>query len=217
LIPDVRSVVFDFDGTLIDSHLDIAEALNLALADVGAPPREADEVKRMIGHGVFHLLAAALGTREESKIERARKSFAAHYKERLVVHTRLYPGALETIAALRTRGVRVGLATNKPAHFTREIVARLEIDRAGLEAWSAADEVPKRKPDPAVLALALERLGANDLPPASVLYVGDMPVDVETARAFGARSAGALWGFSPDALRAAGPDRLLERFADLLD
>lgn len=203
-----RVVVFDLDGTLIESDQDLGLALNQTLAELGRPPYTRAEVRTMIGHGVLPLLTRALG--DEAAAAQARPRFLAHYQAGLVHATRPYPGIMPLLRRLRGWGVAAAVATNKPAAFTRTILERLGLLEAGLWAWAAGDEVPRGKPDPAVIGLAVERLGLGPLRPDQVAYVGDMPVDVVAGRAYGARVIGAGWGFDPEGLQRAKPDLYFE-------
>jgi phosphoglycolate phosphatase len=211
----IEAVVFDFDGTLIDSHPDIADAVNLTLVDLERTARDPAEIRGMIGHGVQHLLSRALETKDEALIGRARARFLVHYEARLVKKTRPFPGIMELLEALRSRGLTLAIATNKPSLFTKQIVLGLGFDRAGIRAFASADEAGQRKPSPRVLELALERAGRSVVPDR-VAYVGDMAVDVETAQAFGCRAVGALWGYGPDSFTARKPDVLVESPRELL-
>jgi phosphoglycolate phosphatase len=201
----IQSVVFDLDGTLIDSHRDIARALNEVLEALGHPAHDPEKVKTMIGGGVDTLLRRALGEDDRALLDSARARFRGSYEAHLFDTTTLYAGVFEAIEALRNEGLTLAVATNKPSFFTRPILERLSLDRAGIRAFASADETKKKKPDPSVVKLALERAGASTAPERA-LYVGDMPVDVETGRAFGCRVIGVGWGFDPQGLRAAHPD-----------
>lgn len=208
----IRAVVFDLDGTLIDSDRDIARAVNVALRALGREPLPLVRIRAMIGHGARHLLASALATDDEALISRAREAFIAHYAADPVAETVVYDGIRALLEALAAAGIATAVATNKPALVTQRIVAALHL---GL-ATASADEVPERKPDPAVLRLALARAGVAAAP-HEVAYVGDMGVDVETARRYGARAIGVAWGFSPQTARDAGPDAWVEHPREILD
>ena len=210
--PSRVAVVFDLDGTLVDSHRDIANAVNVALGALGRPPVDVEAVKTMVGHGVHHLLRCALGTDDEGLVQTGRDHFARAYQAGVLEHTRLYPGLDIALSELDRRGFELSIATNKPSRFTRPILEGLGLDRRPMRGAASADEAPAPKPDPAVVRLALERAGSTGLP---VIYVGDMPVDVQTARAFGCPVVGVGWGFDPAALVAAAPDRLIRAPADL--
>ncbi len=187
------AAIFDLDGTLIDSHRDIATAANKTLEQLGHPRRTDAEIRGMIGHGVRHLLKLALDTEDAALVESAREYFAPFYEACVLDRTTAFEGVAEALRSTVELGLAVGVATNKPARFTGPILDGLGWSDGLVQAWAAADEVPARKPDPAVLRLAAERLGASQ-----VVYVGDMPVDVATARAFGCGVIAVQWGFGPD-------------------
>jgi 2-phosphoglycolate phosphatase len=211
----LRAVLFDLDGTLVDSHRDIARAVNDVLAALGLEPHPEATIRGMIGEGATVLLVRALGPDAEALLRPAKERFAPAYLARLTESTTLYPGIATMLEALRGAGIPWGIATNKPAAFTGPLVEALALPRLGLGAWASADEVDARKPDPAVLRLALERLGVR-ADPARVAYVGDMALDVLTARRLGARALGVAWGYDPGGLAeleapvASDPARLLE-------
>ncbi len=198
----MSTIVFDLDGTLIDSYRDIARALNDVLESLDLPTHDPEGVKTMIGGGVSKLLSRALGEATADRYDAARARFKEAYQARLTESTRCYDGILESLAELSRAGFTLVVATNKPRVFTAEIVRRLELDQLGIAAFASADEVAHGKPDPAVVRLALSRAEA----PAPLAYVGDMPIDVETGRRAGLEVVGALWGFDPAGLQASRCD-----------
>ena len=165
----------------------------------------------MIGDGVHALLRRALGTEDPTLVSQVREHFAPAYDRHVVRQTRLYEGLQPVLTKLGDDGLVLAVATNKPARWTRQIIEALDLSRY-LAAHASSDEVPHRKPDPAVLRLALERAHAD---PTTTVYVGDLPVDVATARAHGCPVIGAGWGFSRRALADAQPDVLIDDPADL--
>jgi phosphoglycolate phosphatase len=176
-------VVFDLDGTLIDSAADLAAAINAMLADFGCEPLEVREVRRMIGDGVAMLVTRALAARDCRQVDAAAASrvFMGHYESRASALTTAYPGAAEALSALRDEGMALAVCTNKPARISADILASL-----GLEAYFArvigGDTLPFRKPDPRVLLALLESFTAR---PDASLLVGDSEVDAATAKSAG--------------------------------
>lgn len=171
-----RAIVFDLDGTLVDSAPDLHVALNLVLAAEGAAPVSLDETRSFIGHGIPNLVNAA---RESRGIDRARQlamteAMFAHYLDAPAALSRLYDGVPETLSLLRDRGHPLGLCTNKAMVPTRAILAALGLAEF-FPVVVAGDSIAQKKPDPAPLLAAFAPLG----PP--LLYVGDSEVDAETA------------------------------------
>jgi phosphoglycolate phosphatase len=209
-MPSVRALVFDLDGTLIDSIADIAAACNHTLSQFGRAPRRTQEIRGFIGDGARALLARAaelpLGAPE---LDALVETFLAYYTQHPTTHTTLLPGARE---ALGLPGVRVALCTNKPRITTEAILARLGLSGA-FEVVLAGGDLPQHKPDPAPL-LHIARL--FDLDPAELVMIGDGPQDVLSARAAGVRSIGVENGIADQArLHAARPDALLGTLHDL--
>ncbi len=213
----VRGVVFDLDGTLIDSYDGIADALNSALAALGRPPQPADRVRVMVGRGVETLLARAMGPEAQERpglIEEGVRLFRERYAQVCVSGSRLLPGAEATLRALRGRGYHMAVATNKPARFAVPILEALGA-AACLEAVVGPEQVARLKPDPEMVLTALRAMG---LSARGGLYVGDMPVDVQTARAAGVPVVAVTTGSStPEELRAARPDAMAPSLGALLD
>src|SRR5512146_37578 len=174
-------IVFDLDGTLIDSAADLAAAINAMLADFGCEPLSVPEVRLMIGDGVAKLVARALAARHCEQVDPARAAqvFMRHYESDATSSTTAFPGVEEALRALRAAAIPLAVCTNKPARITAAILGRL-----GLENYFGrvigGDSLPFRKPDPRVLLALLE---AFDTRPESALLVGDSEVDAATARA----------------------------------
>lgn len=209
-MPD-RLLVFDLDGTLVDSRADLAASANHLRAAWSMPPLPEAEVGKLIGHGLGKLVRGLLSIEDSHEVERGMDVFRRHYREHCLDRTRLYEGVLETLAALDGRAMAV--VTNKPKSFTDQILLGLGIaSRFGLVL--GADSTPKRKPDPMPILVAMERLGAT---PRETLVVGDSDTDVIAGKAAGARTCGVTYGIGDVAvLRGHAPDHLIDRFPDLL-
>jgi phosphoglycolate phosphatase len=194
-------LVFDLDGTLIDSAADISASLRRVLARLGRPPVTHEKVVASIGSGVRKLIERTSEPPHEPVLE----AFLEEYAEHLLDRTRLYPGVEETLATLPGRKV---VLSNKPERLCRRIVDGLGI--AGhFEAVYGGDSFPVRKPDPAVFRAAAR---AARRP----LMVGDSRVDLETARAAGAAMCAVTYGYAqPGELD--GADFTIERFSRLLE
>jgi phosphoglycolate phosphatase len=185
-------IVFDLDGTLIDSQRDLADATNALLEEYGKVPLPVADIAAMVGEGAAVLVrraltAAGLNPDTPGALDR----FLAHYDQRLTVHTRPYAGIPELLSALRSEGHRLAVLTNKPQHATHTILARLGL-AASFSDVVGGDTSAGRKPDPAGLLAMIAR--AKTVPSSTVL-VGDSPIDLETARRAGTRICLARYGF----------------------
>jgi len=210
-----RLVVFDLDGTLVDSARDIAAAVNAALAQLqpGTPPVPLERVIGFVGEGAGVLVERVL-RHQGSPLAPAAvlPVYLESYRERLLDTTRLYPGVEQALAELAAAGSALAVLTNKPGELSRTILDGLGVARRFARIWGAGD-VAARKPDPAGLLALLAELGAAA---GDSWLVGDSPTDVQAARAAGVRVAGVSWGFDQAALLAAGPDRILDDPAELV-
>jgi phosphoglycolate phosphatase len=203
-----RAVIFDLDGTLVDAFAAVADALNAAREAFGLPPQTLDAVRRQVGWGLADLLTRNVGP---ERVPEARRLFEDHYAANHLGRTQLLPGAAEALEDLARRGARLGVASNKPPVFSRELLERLGLAPLLGAILGPGPGVPP-KPDPAMLREVCARLGTV---PAETLYVGDMPLDVESAERAGMPHILVPTG-------AAGPDELARvpgaRIArDLLD
>ncbi|MHB8903322.1 MAG: HAD family hydrolase [Thermoguttaceae bacterium] len=209
------AILFDLDGTLLDTLDDIADSANTVLADFGYPTHPVGDYRFFVGGGVAVLFEKSLppGHGDPETVRRLIDRFFDVYQQGWNVKTHLYAGVAELLDRLVERGLKLAVLSNKPHTFTAQCVARY-MDRWPVHpVFGQRDGVP-RKPDPtAALQIAAE-LGVA---PADFLYLGDTGTDMKTARAAGMLPVGALWGFRPeDELRQAGAAALISTPLDLL-
>jgi phosphoglycolate phosphatase len=211
-----RLLVFDLDGTLVDSSRDIAACVNAALQRLrpASAAISLDRILDFVGEGARLLVERSLAEAGlvGLPIEEALAVYLDCYRERLLDTTRLYAGVGDALAALGTMNTLLAVLTNKPGDMSRTIVAGLGVADRFARVLGAGD-VPARKPDPSGLLALLAELG---IAAGDAWMVGDSATDVETGRAARVRVAGVAWGFHPQALRAAGPDRILAQPRELV-
>jgi phosphoglycolate phosphatase len=212
------AVLFDLDGTLVDSLGDIAAALDAVLVELGHPTHTREAYRRFVGEGARELvrraLPAALDPREASRqLDDALARYKARYRAHLVDETRPYEGIVELIAALRARGALLAVVTNKPHDAALEVVERLFEPGTFEVVLGQKDGVP-HKPDPSG---PLSILRALAVAPAHALFVGDSETDVRTAKNAGVRAVAVTWGLRDrHDLEASGPDHLVDHPREIL-
>lgn len=214
-----KLVMFDLDGTLVDSAADIAIALNRALQDLGLPPVSEAQVRTWVGRGAGRLVHCVLehqrhpGDGFEKLHESLLARFMARYQEDVSGHSTLYPGAAELLAACRAARLPLACVTNKPYAPARSLLADLAI----LEPFDlllGGDSLPHKKPHPGPLQHCLRHFGVAA---AQALMVGDSRNDVEAARAAGVPCVALPWGYNHgEPIEACQPDWLLEGLVELL-
>jgi phosphoglycolate phosphatase len=204
-----KAVLFDFDGTLADSYPAITASVNHVRAAHGLPPLPEAEVRPHVGRGLDVLLRDLVPGADPA---RSVALYRAHHPSVMRAGTRLMPGAREALSALKGAGCRLAVCSNKNVSFTRELLDYLGLAPA-VDVVLGPEDVPRRKPAPDMLLAALARLGVA---PTEALYVGDMPIDVATARAAGVPVWVVPTGSADRAaLEAAAPDRVLDDLRDL--
>ena len=205
-----RAVVFDLDGTLLDSYPGIREALNPVLVRFGKQPVTIDQTRFMVGEGLPRLIEKAVGP---EAVEEGVRLFRERYRETALTGSTLIHEAEEVMVELGRRGIPMSIASNKPAQFSRQILGSLGI--AGRFVFVGGPDmgfVPK--PDPAMALAALAAMGSTA---EETLFVGDMPIDIETARAVGMPVVVLASGSATrEELASAAPDLLLDRLGELL-
>lgn len=211
-LPPPRACIFDLDGTLVDSLRDVAESLNDCLELLGLPTHPIDAYRHLVGEGIPRLCQRAIGQTQAHLVERLGEIARAVYRTRALRHTRPYAGVPELAERLRTRGIRLGVLSNKPHDLTLKVVEAFW-PNGYFDAVYGYVEEHYRKPSPHYLRRICAEL---DVPAADTWLVGDTPTDVETARAAGAVSIGVSWGFRTRAdLEAAGAERVFDHPADV--
>jgi phosphoglycolate phosphatase len=215
-----RLLVFDLDGTLIDSQVDLANSINAMLAHLGKPELPHAVLLGYIGDGATMLVRRALGDPEgdvhdEQYVNEALEYFLAHYRVHKLDFTYVYAGVAEALEAMRAEwpGIAMAVLTNKPVGVSREICAHFGLDRFFFQVYGG-NSFHTKKPDPAGLRTLMAEASALDATAANItagetVMIGDSEVDILTARNCGARSIGCSYGLSPQSLAAAPPDALV--------
>ncbi|GBD37273.1 Phosphoglycolate phosphatase [bacterium HR36] len=207
----LQAVIFDFDGTLADSFDAITCSVNHVRSQYGLPPLPVEEVRRHVGRGAFHLLSQTVpGIPPQTALE----CYRQHHEQVMYTLTRLMPGAAEAVAQLAQVGVKLAVCSNKPVSFTRRLLDHF-LPIGSIAVVLGPEDVPRAKPAPDMLVEALRRL---QVAPAHAVYVGDMDVDIETARQAGVRIIAVATGAQSAAyLAAAHPDGMIASLTELPD
>ncbi|OLB28134.1 MAG: phosphoglycolate phosphatase [Acidobacteria bacterium] len=206
----VRALIFDLDGTLIDSKQDLIRSVNAMLVEMGRERLHEETISGYIGHGAPTLVARALGNgATEDEREQALKFFLAHYEAHKLDATRPYPGVAEALKELR--GFPMAVLTNKPVRVSRRILEGLELAKYFRTVYGG-NSFATKKPDPLGARKIVEELGATA---GETMMVGDSEVDVQTARNAGTLVAAVNYGFGTHDRAAYPADVYLERLTDL--
>lgn len=211
-----KAVIFDLDGTLLDTLEDLGDATNRVLARHGFDTHPTEAYRRMVGQGIRILTTLAIpeGGRDPAVVDELQTELGTDLREHPVTKTKPYPGVPELLTRLAELRIPAAILTNKPDAVTHLVVGELLSSWEFRGVYGQRDDLP-RKPDPAVALRLAEELGAD---PGQILFVGDSDVDMETALAAGMRAIGAGWGFrGAEELLAAGAHRIISHPLELLE
>lgn len=207
-------LIFDLDGTLVDSSLDLAHSVNATRLAFKLPPLDNELVYSYVGNGAHVLVQKAMGSEfGEKQTQRALEYFLDYYRQHMLDNTRLYPGVREALDRLRAEGLQMAVLTNKPVRFSRDILAGLGVGGHFFQVYGG-NSFEQKKPDPAGVDVLISESG---VPKERTMIVGDSAVDVLTARNAGVRICGVTYGFQPESLEAEPPDFLVDRMEELAD
>ena len=209
-------VIFDLDGTLLNTIADLAQSTNYALAELGYPTHKEDAYRLMVGNGINKLFERALpeGEKSEANVLRVRQKFVPYYDLHNADKSIPYPGISQLLACLQERGMQLAVASNKYQTAAEKLVAHYFPAIHFVAVFGQREGVPS-KPDPTVVYDILKEAGTA---PADTLYVGDSGVDMQTALNAGVTSCGVTWGFRPRTeLEAFHPDYIVERAEEIAE
>ena len=207
-------VIFDLDGTLLNTIADLAQSTNYALKELGYPTHEEDAYRFMVGNGINKLFERALpkGEKTEANVLRVRQKFVPYYDLHNADKSLPYPGIPELLADLQTQGIQLAVASNKYQAAAEKLIAHYFPSIHFVAVFGQREGIPT-KPDPAVVH---EILKIADMTSTDTLYVGDSGVDMQTAINAGVTSCGVTWGFRPRTeLEAFHPDYIVERAEEI--
>ena len=207
-------LIFDLDGTLIDSRLDLAHSVNATRAQADRGPLPHEQIFSFVGNGAPILIRRAMGPEAgDEEVERALEFFLDYYRHHALDYTVLYPGVRESLERLHLAGARLAVLTNKPVRISRRIMEGLGVSPLFFQIYGG-NSFEHKKP---------HRIGIDTLrteaeaPPEETWMVGDSYVDVQTARNAGVGSCGVTYGFQPETFREFPPDVLVDRLEDFAD
>jgi len=206
----VRLLVFDLDGTLVDSKTDLANSVNHTLGAFGIRPLPHPTIFRYVGNGATHLIRRSLGPDREAVLPDALRHFLDHYARHLLDTTIPYPGVAESLAA-QARSYDMAVLTNKPLGMTEAILSALSLSRHFAEVHGG-DSFDSKKPDPEGLRAILSSRAVS---PETALMVGDSANDVLAGRGAGTGTCGVTYGLGAEGFDEHPPDFTVDRFPDL--
>lgn len=212
---DLPTLVFDLDGTLADTAVDLIGTLNVLMARMGAPEVPVDSARDVVGAGARAMIlrGLALGgrTATDSELEALFREFLTHYAENIAVRTELYPGARAALDRLAMAGYRLAVCTNKPEEHSVRLLSALGVaDLFG--SICGRDTFAFAKPDPRHLTSTVEKAGGD---PNHAIMIGDSRTDIDTARAAGVPVIAVSFGYNDAPVASLGPDRIVDHFDEL--
>lgn len=205
-------LIFDLDGTLIDSKLDLANSVNATRAWMDLPVLPLETVSTYVGHGAPTLIRRVLPGVSEEVLASALKYFLDYYRDHMLDATTLYPGVREALDRLHDAGVPMAVLTNKPVRFSVSLVEGLGLDMHFFRIYGG-NSFEEKKPHPCGIQALMGESGAA---PDRTVMVGDSAVDVRTARNAGVQACGVTWGFQPETFAKDPPDFLIDCMSGLV-
>jgi phosphoglycolate phosphatase len=207
-------VIFDLDGTLVDSKLDLVLSVNAARGLMELPPISDQLVSSYVGNGAPVLMRRALGTEaSEADVERGLEFFLKYYRAHMLDNTQLYPGVKNALDRLHAAGAKMAVLTNKPVRFSRSIVEGLGLKQHFFQVYGG-NSFEQKKPDPIGIETLLRESG---LARERTIMVGDSGVDVQTARNAKVQACGVSYGFQPESFVEYPPDFVVDDMAELVE
>lgn len=209
------ALIFDLDGTLVDTAPDLLGALNAVLAGIGRRPVTRADLRHLVGHGAHTMVREALavtgGPLDEARSARLVNECVAYYREHIADESLPFPGVAETLVRFRQSGARLGVLTNKPQELTDPLLATLDLRRY-FAAVHGAGRFSYSKPDARVFHHVVDEIGG---PGAGAIMIGDSTTDYATARAAGVPVILVTYGYTPDPAESLGADAVTDDFARL--
>jgi len=210
ILTEIELLIFDLDGTLVDTKTDMALSVNVMRQQMGLSPLPHEVIATYVGHGVADLIRRSLGEHAtDEAIQRGLALFVEYYQHHLLDNTTAYPGVLEALAELRGR--KMAVLTNKPTDMSREILSGLGL-ASYFDFVYGGDSFPQRKPEPMGVWKLMEDL---QMPAAKTMMVGDSDTDVLTGRNAKVWTCAVTYGFGAASLKDTPPDLLLEDMREL--
>jgi phosphoglycolate phosphatase len=207
-------LIFDLDGTLIDSKLDLVHSVNAARQLMNLPAISEELVSSYVGNGAPVLMRRALGPEaSDEDVQRALAFFLDYYREHMLDNTRLYPGVQEALDRLLDGGAKMAVLTNKPVRFSRAIVEGLGLGAHFFQIYGG-NSFEQKKPDPVGIEKLMEECGAER---ERTIMVGDSAVDIRTARNAKVKACGVTYGFQPETFEQDPPDLVIDDMIELAD
>ena len=205
-------LIFDLDGTLIDSKRDLANSVNAMRIHLGEPPLADETVYSYVGNGAPVLVRRALPGRPDEEIELGLRYFLEYYRDHMLDATTLYPGVREALDQLMDSPVKMAVLTNKPVLFSEHLIKGLGLDGHFFRIYGG-NSFEEKKPHPKGIELLMEESGIGR---DRTIMVGDSAVDILTARNAQVRACGVSWGFQPETFTAAPPDFVIDQMSELV-
>ena len=208
----INSVIFDLDGTLLNSLDDLADSTNYTLSTAGYPERTRDEVRRFVGNGIYKLIERAVPTgTDKAEIDKCFDIFCRNYKKNMANKTKPYPGITDMLKTLYENGFKLAIVTNKADFAAQELCGEMFGDYVKTVVGSVKER--RNKPYPDNVLFAMDKMGAEK---SETVYVGDSEVDVETAKNSGLSVIAVLWGYRDiDVLKKAGAEKTAKNAEEL--